>query len=262
MIYNLHTHTTRCKHAQGEDRAYVENAVASGIAVLGFSDHTPRLGGVGPAFCDTVRMAAEEAPGYVAAIRALEKEYAGQIRLLVGFEAEYFHENMTVYFQKAEALGVDYLILGQHLVWDGTAYVNVFAPPSDDPALHARYVDSVIEGMATGRYAYVAHPDVFRAAETPAAEREWRRLCRAAHSMDIPLEINLLGVREGRHYPGAFFWRIAGEEGCTAVLGSDAHQPSVTGDVAPGSQSREKALALAGACGVQVLEDLPRRVRQ
>ena len=42
--------------------------------------------------------------------------------------------------------------------------------------------------------------------------------------MDIPLEINFLGIWEGRHYPNLEFWKIAGEVGNTVIFGSDAHQ--------------------------------------
>ena len=36
MYANYHTHTKRCQHAVGEDREYVEAAIAAGIQVLGF----------------------------------------------------------------------------------------------------------------------------------------------------------------------------------------------------------------------------------
>jgi histidinol-phosphatase (PHP family) len=41
MKINYHTHTTRCHHAAGTEREYVEAAIANGIKVLGFADHTP-----------------------------------------------------------------------------------------------------------------------------------------------------------------------------------------------------------------------------
>ena len=37
-ITNYHTHTSRCKHARGTDRDYVQQAVDSGYQVLGFTD--------------------------------------------------------------------------------------------------------------------------------------------------------------------------------------------------------------------------------
>ena len=55
--------------------------------------------------------------------------------------------------------------------------------------------------------------------------RSVRKLCREAKSCRIPLELNLLGLREDRHYPTARFWEIAAEEGCSVILGSDAHRP-------------------------------------
>ena len=41
MFANYHTHTSRCHHAIGEDREYVEHAIAHGMKELGFSDHCP-----------------------------------------------------------------------------------------------------------------------------------------------------------------------------------------------------------------------------
>jgi histidinol-phosphatase (PHP family) len=43
MKHNYHTHTTRCNHAEGEDREYIENAIKGGMETLGFSDHAPYL---------------------------------------------------------------------------------------------------------------------------------------------------------------------------------------------------------------------------
>ena len=43
MIANYHTHTWRCRHADGTEREYVETAIEAGFKILGFSDHTPQL---------------------------------------------------------------------------------------------------------------------------------------------------------------------------------------------------------------------------
>ena len=52
---------------------------------------------------------------------------------------------------------------------------------------------------------------------------EMTRLCKAMKEMDIPLEINMLGMATGRNYPSEHFWRIAGELGNRVILGLDAH---------------------------------------
>ena len=95
-----------------------------------------------------------------------------------------------------------------------------------DPAVLDRYVSQVIEGIETGLFSYIAHPDVLRFEGDPAEyDRGCRRICVRARELGIPLEINLLGLKNGRHYPNESFWRIAGEEGNAVILGSDAHRP-------------------------------------
>ena len=66
----------------------------------------------------------------------------------------------------------------------------------------------------------------------------------------MPLEINLLGIREGRSYPDERFWRIAAEEGNAVVIGCDAHRPEQLLD----RERDEKALALAERLGLQLTE--------
>ena len=83
-------------------------------------------------------------------------------------------------------------------------------------------------------------------------DTQMRRLCRAAKETDTPLEINLLGLREGRHYPNERFWRIAGEEGNAVILGFDAHEPEQLLDPA----YEREALRLAHRCGIEPIEKL------
>ena len=79
-----------------------------------------------------------------------------------------------------------------------------------------------------------------------------RRLCRAAIETGTPLEINLLGIREGRHYPVERFWQIAAEEGNAVILGFDAHAPKHLSDAA----SEQAGLALARSCGIEPIDTL------
>ena len=43
MIVNLHAHTTRCGHASGTEREYLDRAVEAGLIRYGFSDHAPYI---------------------------------------------------------------------------------------------------------------------------------------------------------------------------------------------------------------------------
>ena len=113
MDFNYHTHTKRCKHAQGEDREYVEQAIQSGLKILGFSDHAPYRF-QDPDYCSGHRMRTEQLQEYAESVRALQKEYANDIRILLGFELEYYPNlhAQEMAFLKTE--NPDYVIMGQH----------------------------------------------------------------------------------------------------------------------------------------------------
>ena len=113
---SFHTHTTRCRHAEGEDREYVLEAVKSGMTVLGFSDHSPYV--FEGDYYSGFRMRPEEAEGYFASIQALKQEFAGQIEIHTGFEAEYYPRFFPAYEKLLSRLPAEYLLLGQHFLFD------------------------------------------------------------------------------------------------------------------------------------------------
>ena len=62
MIANYHTHTPRCNHARGGEEEYIQNAVAGGLEILGFADHSPYwFTGAGD-YYSTFRMRPEALP--------------------------------------------------------------------------------------------------------------------------------------------------------------------------------------------------------
>ena len=230
MIANYHTHTFRCGHAVGEDREYVETALARGLKVLGFSDHVPMPFPDGHESNFRVRFGMLD--DYVNSVLALRDEYKKDIDIRLGFEAEYYPDLFEGMLQVLSPYPVDYLLLAGHFNDSRETVYNPQTQFSHD-ALRT-YVDRIIEGMETGKYTYVAHPDLFHyAGPERIYRREMTRLCERAKALDVPLEINVLGMRQGRCYPCDGFWSIAKELGCRTVLGCDAHAP---GDVADPGQ--------------------------
>lgn len=238
MLYNYHTHTKRCNHAKGEDKEYVEAAIKAGFKTLGFSDHAPYLFPEG-AKHSTHRMTTAEISDYVGSVRALAKEYEKDIRILCGFELEYypdFHKEEVAFLREHNP---DYLILGQHFL--GNELALQVARGKEDNIL-SWYVTQVLAGLATGDFLYLAHPDV--CGYTYSAERidfEYRRLCEGAKRMGIPLEVNLLGSRESRWYPKRKFFEIAAEVGNEIVFGTDSHSPQTLLDTGMDEALKELA---------------------
>ena len=255
MIANYHTHTPRCRHAEGSEREYAEAALRAGIATLGFSDHTPYDYFDRPDWVSRVRMTADELPSYAGTVRALAEEYRGRLEILLGVEAEYYPKYFPRLLELLRGSGVEYMILGQHFLGNeiGEPYCGRL---TDDPAELERYVSQSIEGLRTGLFSYFAHPDLLGfTGDEGEYRRQMRRLCRAALESDTPLEINLLGIREGRSYPDERFWRIAAEEGNPVILGFDAHHPAHLLD----SESERTALRLAERLGLHMIERPPLR---
>ena len=222
MIYNFHTHTTRCRHATGSDEDYVKCAIEAGIKYLGFSDHAPFLFPDG--HDDGYRVPVSEAADYIESIRNLRKKYKDQIKITIGFEMEYYPRYFEEMLKFVRNIGAEYLILGQHFILsehpDGKGSIG----PTDSEEHLKTYVDEVITAMKTGLFSYIAHPDlVCFTGDEDVYLRETKRLCLASRDLDIPLEINLLGIRGSRHYPSDRFFSIAGKVGAPVTIGVDAH---------------------------------------
>ena len=219
MFANYHTHTTRCNHAVGADREYFKSAIQSGVKILGISDHAP--------FPDRafVGMTPDILPEYVAAMSALREEFKNDLTVHIGLELEYDPKNFPRQFDFLKAHGIEYLILGQHALFGISDIAGDHITSSEEKYLD-HHCGLQREAMDTGVITYVAHPDIYNFTGSEAVnERQIRALCRHARDLEIPLEINLLGLRTNRHYPRPHFWQIAGEEGCQVILGCDAHEP-------------------------------------
>ena len=231
MDYNYHTHTARCQHASGTERDYIEAALAAGITKIGFSEHIPLNFADGHDTKHRLPVAEEEL--YFNTLRALREEYKGRAKILIGYEVEYYPLYFKEQLRRARELGAEYLLLGQHYIRNEEFYeVSTYAL-SDSEDDFITYVDTVIEAMETGLFTYVAHPDVFSFTGDKALyAREMRRLCEAGKRLNVPFELNFLGIRQGRRYPDERFWKIAGEVGVPVTFGFDAHDIAAAGDTA------------------------------
>lgn len=254
MRVNYHTHTPRCCHAVGSEREYAQAAMEAGLEILGFSDHTPYFF-EGTDYYSRFRMRPEELEDYVRAVTALRKELKGRLEIHLGVEAEFYPKAFLQLMELLRAQGVEYTILGQHFLENETDGPYSGSPTGDSRVLD-RYCGQCIEAMQTGLFTYFAHPDLlFFTGSQEEYRRQARRLCRAAAEARVPMEINLLGLQENRHYPNEVFWQVAGEEGVEAILGCDAHSPAHLLNPA----AERQALELAERCSLRLVQTVPLR---
>ena len=154
---SFHNHTWRCNHASGTEREYVEQAVSHDMTMLGFSDHSPYV--FDGDYYSGFRMKHEQIRGYFDTLLALKDEYKGRLDIHVGFEAEYYPKFFSRFEKLVRQYPTEYLLLGQHFLFNEIEGVPSSRKTEDDDLLKA-YVDQVSEGMSTGLFACVAHPDV------------------------------------------------------------------------------------------------------
>ena len=250
MLTNFHTHTYRCNHASGTEEEYILRAIEAGVGEMGFSDHGPYPMPNG--YCSGFRMRTDTTGEYVATLAALRDKYREKIRIRIGFELEYYPKFFPDLSRHLAGFDFDYIIMGQHFIGNEIDNVGPHCTAgTEDEELLRIYVDQVCEGMRTGAYCYVAHPDVFTfLGDASVYDKHMIRLCETARELDIPLEINGLGIRTNRFYPHEAFWRLAGKVGNKAIFGCDAHDAPSAWD----SASYAKAQAMAKTFGLDLVE--------
>ena len=220
---NFHTHTTRCKHATGTEREYVENAIKAGFKVLGFSDHSPYL--FDGDHVSRIRMSMDELEGYVRTVEELKQEYQRDIQIFCGLEIEYFPKLFDRTLAEIRKYPVDYLILGQHCFDDEVGFEYTGRKWEEESRL-ATYVERVTTAIDTGYFLYVAHPDIINyVGSAEIYEKHMRRLAKELKVHNMPIEINVNGYREKKQYPNTRFLEIGVQEGCDLIVGVDAHNP-------------------------------------
>ncbi|MGL5417725.1 MAG: histidinol-phosphatase [Clostridium sp.] len=243
MKTNYHTHNYRCKHAIGKAKDYIKKAIEEGYDEIGLSDHMchPGLG-----IDDKSRMFYEELPEYFREVNEAILEYEDKISIKKGLECEYFEEIEWIYDELLKKYKVDYLILGVHFFKYNGEWLYVGHGLDTD--MLEKYSDFVVESMEKGYFKYVAHPDLFF-----LGYREWdeyaetasRKILKAAEKLEMPLEININGLKKGKiktsrgeryMYPMKEFWELSKEYNIQRIIGIDAHNPKDLEDLEKGKK--------------------------
>ena len=234
LTANYHTHTYRCNHAEGADRDYVESAIRAGMKILGFSDHSPMIfpKEIYGDYYSGFRMRPEQAEDYFRSVSDLKAEYKNEIEIYAGVEVEYYPDCFPAYLEFMRQFPLDYMILGQHFAGGEKTGFGVFNETAD-PARLQYYYDVVTAAVKTGKFLYIAHPDVIHFTGDPAVYDAYtRRFLEELRPLDPVLEINQHGHLGERNYPNPAFWKLAGALGFSAVVGVDAHAPAELEDEA------------------------------
>lgn len=237
---NYHTHTFLCKHAIGDVDDYVKRAIGLGYHTIAITDHGPF-----PKFLqkqlNSRRMSIEQYNEvYLDHLARAKKEHQNEIDVLSGVEIEYMEELKPYYDKFTNEL--DFLILGQHYIKVGDAYVSIFERPLTEEEVDI-YVDTVTRAMDSKMFKIFAHPEIFSwdiRNWNEICEKAAKRIIASAIKNNVILEINVNGVRNAFYqrkeivsenginfpYPRIEFWRLVEKTDALVVINDDAHAPN------------------------------------
>ncbi len=255
--YVFHSHTYRCGHARKDIEDYVTEAIKQGYKKFGASDHVFLPGIIQP----SIRGDYSFLSGYMDEFKRCKALYGNQIEMYLGFECEYSDAYKKYYKSLLRDRGFDYLICGQHLAFnnDFTEYwYFTDNEEKQEPGL-LRYRDDVINGIKSGLFLYIAHPDLFFICcrkVTPIYEQITKEIIDAAIKYDVPIEVNINGLLRPRikngveylEYPCDYFWKQASKTNVKIVYGGDFHNP----DNISNEELYKKAEDLIKRCGVKL----------
>lgn len=216
----FHIHTYRCGHAENiSDEAYVLKAIECGATGITFTDHAPFPGNP---FGN--RMRYEELPGYLSALKALKEKYKDTLDIKIGLEVEYLPSFIEYYQELCRSGDFDLLMIGQHM-YEVSPRNYSFDYPELKLVEYQGCLNAVIEGIQTGLFNVVAHPDrAFRRVQEWDKECEdiSKRLIDVAQKHDVMLEQNYSSMKRRNNYRKEF-WQLVGAKD-NVIQGIDAHR--------------------------------------
>lgn len=263
---DFHTHTSYCD-GKNTPREMVEAAYKMGFTDFGVSGHAD-YSNIEPGF----GMNAEKLDRYLAELRELKEEFQGRMRVHIGIELD-IHGPI----QRAD----DYAIGSVHSVEKNGEYVCVDDTAErlqdgverlwkgDWYAMAADYFETVGRVYEATGCNFVGHFDLLtKFNENPDGSNRFfdpmddrfvepaLAAMRKLNAEGLPFEINTGAMSRGYRslpYPSEFLLKELAAMGGCVLINSDSHATNTIG------YAFDKAEALAEACGVKILREIPRR---
>jgi histidinol-phosphatase (PHP family) len=239
MKFDLHTHHSRCGHAEGGIEDYILAAIDAGLQVIGISDHSPYFAREEDHPSPMVCMAKSEFPAYVQEVLRLKEKYRDKIEVLLGVESDFFPDQIGLYREIYGQYPFDYIVGSVHYV-DGVSIFNrnrwTRLDEEGKKEEKRRYYELIRQSAGTGLFQILGHIDAMKGyypafSDIPAAEAIDEAL-QAAAEHRIAIEINTSGKTKdcGGWYPSDDILERALHFGVDVTFGSDAHKPERVGD--------------------------------
>lgn len=235
---DYHVHTFRCGHAGGQSRDFVLRGIERGLTEIGFTDHIPLYFLPESERDPKLAMREDQLDGYVREVEALREEFAGQIVVRLGLEADYAEgreDELSRWLSRADwdlVLGSVHWVAGGWIDHPDSS-PRRFASEGIEP-LYDEYYRLLARAARTGLFDVLTHFDLPKKfghrPEKPRTESE-RGAIAAAQEAGCAVEISSAGLRKpvAEAYPEPRLLREIVAAGIPVTFSSDAHAPAEVG---------------------------------
>ena len=256
ILFESHSHTPLCMHANGEPTEYAAVAQQRGLKGLIITCHNPMAN----QFSARVRMRENQFDEYVDLVDRTRQEWEGRVDVRLGIEADYF-EGHEAYLEKQLQSADFHFVLGSvH------PQIDEFREKywlDDLHEVQRIYFRLLAQSAETGLFDSLAHPDLIKNFTSKMWQPEVimddiRAALDRIAATGVAMEINTSGVNktisEMNPFPGMLVEMQ--KRGIPITLGADAHDPSRVAD------GYETAMELLKECGFTHVNYFTNRERQ
>lgn len=239
-MIDYHVHTRRCGHASGEDREYVEAAIAQGLTEIGFSDHVPCYYEAPEGWKVSNRgMPQSVLEEYVACLCDLKAKYP-EIIIKLGLEIDFVPGQEERFEALLAPYPWDYLMGTVHFIPDWNFGYIGYDKDHSLREIYRSYYHQVALAAESKLFDYLGHIDLPRRFFPQLPEEEMEDLdqsfaIRLGKARAV-VELSTYAIRSARQeevgiLPSARLLRYCRQQGVRVTTGSDAHSPGdVTAD--------------------------------
>lgn len=230
ILYETHSHTPLCKHADGDPEDYAAVAEVRGLRGLIVTCHNPLPDGMSSG----VRMDLEQFDEYVALVDRARDAWRGRVDVRLGLECDYLPGLEPFLEKQAASQPFDYLLGSVHP--QVREFQDMFWR-NDARAFQIAYFEQLAAAAESGLFDCLSHPDLVKNqfADTWSVDAVMDDICRQLDRIaatGIAMECNTSGLNKliPEFNPGPEMARQMFLRGIPVVVGSDAHQPGRVAD--------------------------------
>lgn len=227
-MFNYHTHTVLCGHAQNTVEEMVLSAIDRGFSEIGISEHFGSCW-----FTHTIRP--ENADFYFAECRRVKEKYKDKIKVRIGVELEWEEYNHNIRFNDLKKYDPDYIIGSVHILkgfnFTGDQQGYDCLPFCELDSIIIDYFSVAADMIRSGQITCLGHFDHYKKRYVLENEEKYYpyydEIAKALRDCNVAMELNttcMNGVGKYINDPNYYMLDRCREYNVPVVVTGDSHR--------------------------------------